>query len=85
MIEVLFCVLTIAGFVLGTFTLFDIVVNVLTFLNNAFKYDKVSRKLSDLSWEIGAIGHWAHNKDFTDAEFRSMVKEKTRGRDVVAR
>lgn len=78
-------VLTITGSGLIAIIFFGMCVRVLLFINNAFKYDDVSRKLSDLSWEMAAIGHWAHNEDFTDAEFRRMVKDTTRGREVVAR
>lgn len=54
-------------------------------IRDGLKYGEVSEQLSSLSWEIGTIGHWAHNEHFTDAEFRRLVKDKTAGRSVVAR
>jgi hypothetical protein len=84
-IELLLGGLLLAGAVLGACALLVVVVNLRQFLKNAFKYDNVSSKLSNLSWEMAEIGHAAHSEDFTDSEFRRMVKDKTRGREVVAR
>lgn len=85
MTEVFVATAFVLAVMLGSLVAFVIAGNVCIFIGNAFKYNKVSEQLSALSWEIAAIGHWAHNEDLTDAEFRGMVKKKTRGREVVAR